>query len=300
MRLCVQLSISPQPLTFPLRPSLICVWFSSPSCISTSCTKCNTAVSPASQKTGYRPLPYVACNRDLIPDTSYLRMTDPAGGPSKKGTPVLRYLHADGTTCMPDSTHTASVYPCHGCEKPSDEVELFDSSGDDSACFISCTTFNDKKLDSVSDPRTVHTGLRSRTGCTLLMHMHMSPLCVSSCVAPASSHGTRQTTTTSSISSTSPFPRLLSFLSPLFYLRQMPQMLYHLFDDVDGRQRHPPAVSCVHPGFDQEDPLSSLAGSRRWKEQEGCACREVAPLRWDQLNLEQHPLNIHPPVPWLR
>ena len=47
-------------------------------------------------------------NRRLTKGTKYPRMEDPAKGVTRKGTSLLRYLHADGSSCPPFSANTAS------------------------------------------------------------------------------------------------------------------------------------------------------------------------------------------------
>lgn len=86
-----------------------------------------------------RPLSCLACNRDPTRDTRYLRQPGPESGKIKKGSPVARYLHGDGLARPPAREHTTfSTLPCRRRKKTSDDMELVDSSGDDTPILITC------------------------------------------------------------------------------------------------------------------------------------------------------------------
>ena len=85
-----------------------------------------------------RSLPCFPCNTRLTKGAKCVRMDDLAGGVTRKETPPVRYwyLHEDESSCLPFSAHTASEHPCN-IWKISEEVSLVDSSGDDTAVFVS-------------------------------------------------------------------------------------------------------------------------------------------------------------------
>ena len=116
-------SSSPRPLFF-LSPT------------STRCLRRSTNFSTTSDDTNSRPLPWFACNRLLEKGTLSFRLKDPAGGKTKCGTDVVRYVNGDGSSCRPVSALTASEHPCFGCNRTPDEVSLADSMGDDIPSFI--------------------------------------------------------------------------------------------------------------------------------------------------------------------
>eukprot|EP00904_Undaria_pinnatifida_P004290 jgi/Undpi1/13862/HiC_scaffold_9.g03513.m1 len=100
------------------------------------CLRRSTNFSTTSDDTNSRPLPWFACNRLLEKGTLSFRLKDPAGGKTKCGTDVVRYVNGDGSSCRPVSALTASEHPCFGCNRTPDEVSLADSMGDDTPSFI--------------------------------------------------------------------------------------------------------------------------------------------------------------------
>lgn len=93
---------------------------------SISCTKSSTGFSATSKETASAVLCLVgiATNVSFETHISYLRVTDPAGGPHEEGDTRLEVplCRRDYCTCIPDTLTTASVHPCHERENSPDEV----------------------------------------------------------------------------------------------------------------------------------------------------------------------------------
>lgn len=84
-----------------------------------------------------RRLPCVGCNGCLTKGTKNLRKEDPSGAVTRMGSPLLRYLHGDESSCARFSAHTSSELRCTRSKNTSVDVSFVDSSGHDTAAFVS-------------------------------------------------------------------------------------------------------------------------------------------------------------------